>query len=118
MYKRCENEMTTAIHLEFSSDTLYFSPASSSWGHGIERTVLGSAGVGWNASLVVWVGYVDFAVDDSNAVWIVEAGLDYRGTGAVKSCSHNTRCLAPVRVIQIPVTDNVHANNSTERSPN
>ena len=49
-------------------------------------------------------GHVDPAADDSDAVGIVESGLDYCRTGTVQPRPHNTCRLAPIRVIQISAT--------------
>lgn len=88
-------------HLQFTRQ--HVSPLAAI-ADGIERTVHGCPGVFWDASFVVGIRHVDLVVDDGDAVRIVQTGLENRWVGAVKARFHNTRCLTPVRVIQIPVT--------------
>lgn len=104
--KKQNTSSSGALYLQFCTGRpQYVSPATTIEVHRIERAVLVSAGVvAWNASFVVRVSHVDLVVGYSDAVWIVETCLDNSRTGAVKTRPHYTRCLAPVSVIQIPVT--------------
>jgi len=106
----------TGMYLQFirrTDATQHISPPSAIKVHGIERAVLGRAGVGWNASFVVRVGHVDLVGRDGDAVRIVQARLENLWTGAVETRPHNTGCRAPVRVVQIPVFSVTHRTDIT-----